>query len=166
MKIKFWFSCIFLLFLLSCENENNTQTQIKTQKHTQENILNIQSTATMKTVITRVWVDEFEKTINNPEYSILDLRTTWELHESGIIGNAIMQIDVYDDPQALEKIKKLDRHKQYAIYCRSGWRTGRMMDTMKQLWFTHVIELGGWIGAWAWKWKSFVKFDESKIINK
>lgn len=77
---------------------------------------------------------------------ILDVRTKREFN-SGHLNNAL-NIDVKSS-SFKEKISKLNKDKTYLVYCRSGKRSKRAQNIMKELHFKKAINmLGGFI---AWK---------------
>lgn len=79
------------------------------------------------------------------ERQLIDVRTLQEF-QAGHLDGAI-NLDFYQNDFATQ-IAELDRTKQYAIYCRTGNRTGETRKLMEQLGFTDVIELQGGIVAW------------------
>ena len=83
--------------------------------------------------------NEFIKTIEqNKNITLLDLRTKSE-YESGHIKNAT-NLDFY--LQSFEtELNKLDKSKEYAIYCNSGNRSKKSIDIMKRLGFSNIVEL-------------------------
>ena len=46
------------------------------------------------------------------------------------------------------RIAALDKNATYAVYCRSGNRSGTALEQMSAAGFTHVYDLAGGIGAW------------------
>ena len=89
--------------------------------------------------------------VNDPNWIILDIRTPWEFAENHI-ENA-KNLD-FTDPNLYEMVEKLDIDRTYIIYCKSGRRSIKMLDIMKDLGFTNVYSIiGGFKG-----WKS-TKFD-------
>ncbi len=149
----------FIVLLSSCGEKNSSNENQNTQLNP-----NLVQEKAVKQKLEKVWANAFERVVKSGEYSVIDLRTDGELKQSGIIGESVMQIDVYEDPNYLEKIKSLDPDGKYAIYCRSGGRSWSVLKKMKDLWFKDVVELKGGIGSWEKAGKSFVKFDESKLI--
>jgi rhodanese-related sulfurtransferase len=103
-----------------------------------------------------VWIDAFTTELAKKDATIIDLRTTAELVETGMISGA-QQIDYYGSDFKKE-LWALDKEKKYLIYCRSGGRSWRTLWMMKRLWFTHVIELGGWMNGWKAAGKNTDKF--------
>lgn len=77
-----------------------------------------------------------------PNVTVIDIRTAEEF-ESGHIEQAI-NIDFYAS-DFRDQISNLDKNKSYAIYCRSGNRSGQALTMMKTLGFTDVIDLDGGI---------------------
>jgi rhodanese-related sulfurtransferase len=76
---------------------------------------------------------------------ILDIRTPEEYAEGHIEGS--LNIDFYEEDFAAQ-IGQLDRDVEYAVYCRSGNRSGQAMELFADLEFNAVHELGGGIVAW------------------
>jgi rhodanese-related sulfurtransferase len=80
-----------------------------------------------------------------PDFAILDVRTPEE-YEAGYIEDAL-NIDFYNEGFK-SALRKLDRDKAYIIYCRSGNRSGRTLDMMKQLGFKEVYNIEGGMLKW------------------
>jgi rhodanese-related sulfurtransferase len=70
---------------------------------------------------------------------IIDARTAEEFREDHVQG--AVNIDVLEK-SFNEQIIKLDREKTYAVYCRSGARSGKTKSIMKNLGFKNVFNLG------------------------
>ena len=66
------------------------------------------------------WIAQLEADDNAV---ILDVRTEDECNE-GIIPNAI-NIDIHKGQDFISEIEKLDKSKNYYIYCRSGARSAK-----------------------------------------
>lgn len=77
---------------------------------------------------------------------ILDVRTDEEVEE-GIIPGAT-QIDFHQGQGFLDEVQKLDKSKNYYIYCRSGNRSGQAAMLMDQLGFDNTYNLKGGITEW------------------
>lgn len=77
---------------------------------------------------------------------ILDVRTDEEVEE-GIIPGAT-QIDIYQGPGFLEQIEKLDKTKNYYVYCRSGNRSGQACAIMNNVGFQNTFNLSGGFMNW------------------
>jgi rhodanese-related sulfurtransferase len=81
----------------------------------------------------------------NKNFVILDIRTPGE-YRDGHIPNAVL-LD-FRSPVFRENLAGLDKNKTYLMYCRSGNRTGRAMDLVRELGFMRVFELRGGIKSW------------------
>ncbi len=77
---------------------------------------------------------------------ILDVRTQDEVDE-GMIENA-KHIDIYLGQGFVDEIEKLDKSKNYYIYCRSGNRSGQACQVMQQLGFETTYNLLGGYTDW------------------
>jgi phage shock protein E len=51
-------------------------------------------------------------------------------------------------PALANQIAALDKNATYAVYCRSGNRSGTALEQMTAAGFTHVYDLAGGIGTW------------------
>jgi rhodanese-related sulfurtransferase len=86
-----------------------------------------------------------QKNKDNADFVILDVRTADEFN-SGHIANAI-NLDYYA-PDFKSNIDKLDKNKQYLIYCRTGVRGTAATQVMITLGFKNVQNLIGGIVVW------------------
>ncbi|MEI2774653.1 MAG: rhodanese-like domain-containing protein [Tetrasphaera sp.] len=76
---------------------------------------------------------------------ILDVRTHEEFATGHLAG--ARNIDV-GSPDFTETVAALPKDGTYALYCRSGNRSGQALSAMTQLGFTRVYHLAGGISAW------------------
>lgn len=77
---------------------------------------------------------------------ILDVRTEEEI-EDGIIPNSI-NIDIYKGQEFIDALEKLDKSKNYYVYCRSGNRSGQACAIMKSIGFKNAYNLEGGFMNW------------------
>jgi len=77
---------------------------------------------------------------------ILDVRTPEEV-EDGYIPNAT-NIDIYLGQDFLTELEKLDKSKNYYVYCRSGNRSGQACAIMKSVGFENTYNLEGGFMNW------------------
>ena len=77
---------------------------------------------------------------------IIDVRTPNECAE-GIIENATT-INFLDASAFLEAISKLDKNKNYYLYCRSGSRSAQACHMLDSLGFKTTYNLVGGMLAW------------------
>ena len=87
----------------------------------------------------------FASEIKNTGVVVLDVRTPGEF-AAGHIQNAI-NIDV-EASDFDTNIAKLDKSKEYAVYCHSGRRSGIATQKMVKSGFTKVSNLDGGIQSW------------------
>ena len=91
--------------------------------------------------------EEWEEQLQNDDNAfILDVRTPEEVEE-GYIPNAI-NIDIYLGQDFLTELEKLDKGKNYYIYCRSGNRSGQACTIMNSLGFENAYNLEGGFMNW------------------
>ncbi len=90
-------------------------------------------------------VSEFSKKIAESGVVILDVRTAEEIAE-GYIEGAQFE-DFYGEDFKI-KIESLDKKFAYAVYCRSGKRSGQAMEIMQEFGFKNLYDLEGGIIEW------------------
>lgn len=75
-------------------------------------------------------------------YTLLDVRTQAEWDEGHINGAILIPHDVIE-----QKIGEYvtDKNRPIKIYCRSGGRAGKALDALKNLGYTNVENLGGYV---------------------
>jgi phage shock protein E len=86
-----------------------------------------------------------QKNKDNSDFIIIDVRTADEF-KGGHIPNAI-NMDYYY-PDFKSDVGKLDRNKQYLVYCRTGIRGVEATRVMVDLGFKGVDNLSGGIVQW------------------
>lgn len=89
------------------------------------------------------WAEQLE---NDDKAVIIDVRTDYEL-AAGIIPNAV-HIDFYRGHDFIAEIERLDKDKNYYVYCRSGNRSGQACKIMNQLGFKNAYNLIGGMMQW------------------
>ncbi|MCX2836685.1 rhodanese-like domain-containing protein [Salinimicrobium sp. MT39] len=87
-----------------------------------------------------------EKIAQDDKAVILDVRTEEEIEE-GYIPGAKM-IDIYKGQEFIDEIEKLDKDKNYYVYCRSGNRSGQACAIMDQKGFGNTYNLIGGFSNW------------------
>lgn len=89
------------------------------------------------------WEEQLEKDSNAV---ILDVRTEEEI-EDGIIPNSI-NLDIYKGQEFIDELEKLDKSKNYYVYCRSGNRSGQACAIMKSIGIENSYNLQGGFMNW------------------
>jgi rhodanese-related sulfurtransferase len=82
----------------------------------------------------------------NPEFVLIDVRTTEEVND-GAIANS-KHIDVLEQDSFKNAVQELDKSKTYYLYCRSGGRSTRAAEMMKAMGFENLYNVEGGITAW------------------
>lgn len=90
-------------------------------------------------------VTAFESAVAKPGTTILDVRTQGEFMAGHIAGAENIDVEASDFD---ERIGALDKSGRYAVYCRSGHRSGIALEKMRAAGFTDVQDLSGGINAW------------------
>ena len=86
-----------------------------------------------------------ELIVVDKEAVLIDVRTKEEYIETRIPKSILM--DIYQ-PDFFDKIDKLDKSKNYYLYCRSGNRSGYAVTEMKKMGFDNVFHLRNGIISW------------------
>ncbi len=90
---------------------------------------------------------EWEELVaNDPNAVILDVRTPEE-QAGGIIKNAIC-IDIYKPEEFIAELEKLDKTKNYYVYCKAGGRSANACQVMDRMGFAQTYNLVGGISLW------------------
>lgn len=91
--------------------------------------------------------EEWSEQLDNDENAvILDVRTLDEVEE-GYIPGAI-HIDIYMGQKFLNEIEKLDKSKNFYVYCRTGNRSGQACTLMENMGIKNAYNLMGGITEW------------------
>jgi phage shock protein E len=87
----------------------------------------------------------FAAALKRPGTTILDVRTPAEFASGHLAGARNLDIE---SPDFAAGLAQLPKDAPYAVYCRSGNRSGQAIAAMQALGFTQAYHLGGGIGAW------------------
>ena len=90
--------------------------------------------------------DWTKRMISDTNGVVLDVRTKEEVEE-GVIPNAI-HIDIYKGQEFIDNVEKLDKSKNYYVYCKAGGRSAQACAIMNQLGFDNAYNLMGGITQW------------------
>jgi sulfur-carrier protein adenylyltransferase/sulfurtransferase len=91
-------------------------------------------------------VEELKQRMDNKEeIFILDVREPHEYQLCNIGGHLIPLNDLP------KRIGELDKNKEMVVHCRSGVRSGKAVEFLRQQGFTKAKNLAGGILAWAEK---------------
>jgi len=123
--LKYFFSFLTILGFASCDAQSSSE-----------------STGIAEHVTPEV----FAAGIQNPDVTILDVRTPGEYQSGHIEGARLMNIA---DRDFAEQLKTLDASKPVYVYCRSGARSSNAMRQMKSMGFQEVYNLKGGILSWS-----------------
>lgn len=98
--------------------------------------------------------DSLKVMLNSEHGILLDVRTPEEFAEGHLPG--AINID-YKNEGFSNALDKLDKTKQYEVYCRSGHRSGESTEMMTKKGFKKVYDLEGGILKWQEKGFETVK---------
>ena len=87
----------------------------------------------------------YEKQLNQPEVQLIDVRTPEEFSQ-GHLENAKNINIMAEDFDA--QVASLDKSKPVMVYCKSGGRSARAADVLKEKRFKQVYDLDGGIMGW------------------
>lgn len=88
---------------------------------------------------------EIEKHRNNPDFVVLDVRTPKEYQKEHLENAKLIDIK---SSRFEDEIEKLDKDKEYFIYCKAGARGCKATGIMQNKGFKKVINIAGGINNW------------------
>jgi rhodanese-related sulfurtransferase len=91
-------------------------------------------------------VSEFSSKVAEAGVITLDVRTPGEFNEGHIEGALLVD---FESGNFENEIAALDKTKTYAVYCRSGSRSGQAVKIMSDAGFTNLYNLNGGVIDWA-----------------
>lgn len=122
---------IFVVFILLCALGSACKNDTAKMPEVTTNITVVQNISVK---------DIVEVTNSNPDVKFLDVRTPEETAE-GVVNGAI-KIDFRADGFKKE-LDKLNKGDSYIVYCKSGGRSSKTADMMKQMGFKSIYNLEG-----------------------
>ena len=90
--------------------------------------------------------DDFKNQINNDNVLLFDIRTMDEFNSGHLKGS--INIDFYEEKLFDKFFKKVNKSKPIYIYCRSGNRSKKSSEKLKNLGFVKVFDLEGGYKNW------------------
>jgi phage shock protein E len=96
--------------------------------------------------VTNMNVSEFSQKITETGVVTLDVRTPGEFAEGHIEGAQLID---FQSGNFENEIASLDKNATYAVYCRSGNRSGQAVKVMHDAGFHNVYNLNGGVIDWA-----------------
>jgi rhodanese-related sulfurtransferase len=91
-------------------------------------------------------VSEFSSKVTEAAVITLDVRTPGEFSEGHIEGALLID---FQSGNFENEIASLDKTKTYAVYCRSGNRSGQAVKVMSDAGFSNLYNLNGGVIDWA-----------------
>ena len=83
--------------------------------------------------------------LGQPDFILLDVRTPGEHELVHIEGDQHLD---YHDTHFYRDLLRLPHDRTYLVYCRSGARSARTVELMRELEFTAAYNLAGGLNAW------------------
>ena len=91
-------------------------------------------------------VSEFSTKVAEAGVITLDVRTPSEFAEGHVEGARLID---FQSGNFENEIATLDKNATYAVYCRSGNRSGQAVKVMQDAGFTNVFNMNGGVIDWA-----------------
>ena len=124
--------------------ENPTVTELIDYQHFCGIVPETPEDKTLKNGIPQITVKELKRRIDAGEdVQLIDVREPYEYQIAQIGGKLIPQNDV---PQRLAEI---DREREVVVHCRSGARSQKIAELLKQAGYPRVVNVAGGILAWS-----------------
>ncbi|WP_019949325.1 rhodanese-like domain-containing protein [Hymenobacter aerophilus] len=86
-------------------------------------------------------IAEVKKTLREPNTVLLDVRTPEEYATGHLPGSANLD---FRSPDLAARLQKLDRNKNYVLYCASGNRSNKTAVLMQEKGFLYVVNAGAY----------------------
>ena len=90
--------------------------------------------------------DIYKNKISTKDALVFDVRTTEEFNLGHIKGS--INIDFYDEKLFIDFFQKINKTKPIYIYCRSGNRSKKSSEILKEIGFVKVYDLLGGYKNW------------------
>ena len=98
----------------------------------------------VKNGIPQLTVKELKQRIDlGQDVQLIDVREPWEFQIAQIGGKLIPQNDVAN------RLAEIDRDREVVVHCRSGARSQRIAELLKQAGYPRVVNVAGGILAWS-----------------
>jgi rhodanese-related sulfurtransferase len=92
-----------------------------------------------------VTAEEMQTILDVEDAQLIDVRTPEEFEEGHILN--AQNID-FSSPTFDEEVNKLDKSRPVILYCRSGGRSAKCAEKMKEAGFKKIYDLEGGISKW------------------
>ena len=99
-----------------------------------------------KTKYKAVPVEKADKLMEKKKPIVLDVRTPEEVAAGTIPGSLNYN---FNAPEFKQKLSTLDKSQPYLVYCRSGNRSGKAIEIMKEMGFRRLYEMKAGFPAYA-----------------
>ena len=139
IKRTFWFVLLLLSFVLvACGGGDSEETAVsEPADNSAETAIDAAS------LPENISVETVSEIKDQDDVYLIDVREQWEYDEGHIPD--ITLIPMGEIPSSLDELPK---DKEIIVTCRSGNRSGQMLDLLKQEGFTNVHNMQGGILAW------------------
>jgi sulfur-carrier protein adenylyltransferase/sulfurtransferase len=98
----------------------------------------------MKNGVPQITVKELKRRIDAGEdVQLIDVREPYEYQIAQIGGKLIPQNDV------AQRLQEIDRNREVVVHCKSGGRSQRIAEYLKQSGYPRVVNVAGGILAWS-----------------
>jgi adenylyltransferase/sulfurtransferase len=92
-----------------------------------------------------ITVEELKKRLDrNESLFVLDVRNSNEFQICRIPGTVLLQL-----PELAQRFGELPRDREIIVHCKSGMRSAKAVQFLKEQGFTKLVNLQGGILAWA-----------------
>ncbi|WP_223277522.1 rhodanese-like domain-containing protein [Phaeocystidibacter luteus] len=135
MKATFFAMLVASLGLAACGQTKSENTAAQSEIQTEQEA----------TEVIHVGPVEFEQLMADEPGLLIDVRTPGEYAGGHLEGSQLID---YNGESFRSKIDALDKDQTVYVYCRSGGRSGRSANMMRDMGFTKVVDLSGGIMAW------------------
>ncbi len=132
MRSIYYITLLLAFVAFSCKQSEKSEPQpVKKQE--------------MEMTMKNISIEEAAEKIAEGQAIFIDVRTPEEIADGMIPGSVHLD---YKSSDFKSKLAELDRDKEYVIYCRSGGRSAKACDLMKEMGFSNLSNMEGGFTKW------------------
>lgn len=102
--------------------------------------------------ITTLSIEEAQQKADRSDVLFVDIRDVRELQREGTIPGALHaprgMLEFWVDPDSPYFKEEFSTHKEYVLYCQSGWRSALATAALQDMGLEGVCHIGGGYGGW------------------
>ncbi len=132
-KVSLLLFFVSSMFMVNCQSTDQKTDKVAVNEQSDQKI-------------EKITASQYMEMKSDKSIVLIDLRSPGEIANGFIEGATFMDFNggIFD-----QKVSSLNKDDKYVIYCASGRRSGRALETMKSMGFKNVSDLIGGFSGWA-----------------